>query len=94
MKKKKLYALPTRCHTRNQLTTVSGEISVIKDTQLRAEKLITEHARIIRHMAKQFHNGHESESVRWQMTVNMVRMVSIIFFMNALFTTTLFWLMR
>lgn len=143
MKKKKLYALPARYHARNQLTAVSGELSAIRNTQLRAEKSIAEHTRVVRHMVKQLHEGNER--VRWQidqirkhefpwshenakflterslrktsqtvdhidneidcmkwsfpllqknLTVNMLRIVTVTFFLNTLMTTALLWLMR
>ncbi|HBM3184903.1 TPA: hypothetical protein LVM22_001168 [Klebsiella oxytoca] len=143
MKKKKLYALPARYHTREQLTAVSGELSTIKSTQLRAEKSIAEHTRIVRHMVNQLHEGNEHvrrqidqirnhefpwlnenikfliernlrktnqtvedidnkiDYMKWSfpllqknLTVNMIRIVTVTFFLNALLTTALLWLMR
>ncbi|WP_404317495.1 hypothetical protein RX799_24735 [Klebsiella oxytoca] len=143
MKKKKLYALPARYHARNHLTAVSGELSAIRNTQLRAEKSIAEHTRIVRHMVNQLHEGNERvhrqidhirnhefpwshENIKFQiernlrttnqtvehidneidcmkwsfpllqknLTVNMLRIVTATFFLNALMTTALLWLMR
>lgn len=143
MKKKKLYALPARYHARNHLTAVSGELSAIRNSQLRAEKSIAEHTRVIRHMVTQLHEGNENirsqidhirknefpwshenvkfliernlrttnqtvehidneiDYLKWSfpllqknLTVNMLRIVTVTFFLNALLSTALLWLIR